>query len=344
MLHVLVAPLLVSLFTNGALSDPGAGEPLPLKPIFDGKTLDGWVNYKTGKAPDNWGVEDGALVRLGGGGDIMTAAQYDNFELHLEWKIAAKGNSGIMYRVRSGDGAPYFSGPEYQVFDDAGHGLDAGSNVSAGALYGLVSPEGKSLKPTGEYNSARIVLQGDHLEHWLNGKKVLEIELDGEKWKGLVQGSKFKKWSQFGASPIGHIDLQEHGSKVWYRNIRLRPLPPPKPTGMVHADLSPASSHALLHQFAGSGELVVLDVRTQEEYDRGHLARVEHIDFYHKDFKHRLGGLDRDKTYLVYCKVGGRSGKAVGMMKELGFRVAYNMAGGWDRWSAEKRPTAKAVR
>lgn len=194
--------------------------------LFDGKSTDGWIKYSGGgPVTKPWVVEDGALVlTAGGGGDIATAEQFDDFELELEWKVTPGANSGIMYRVRGGDPAPYLSGPEYQILDDDKHADGRNPKTSAGSLYALIAPENKRLKPVGEWNATRIVLKGNHLEHWLNGEKVVETEMAGEAWDALVAGSKFNSWKQFAKSPRGHVVLQDHGDKVAYRNIRIRPI------------------------------------------------------------------------------------------------------------------------
>lgn len=193
--------------------------------LFDGKSLDAWRGYKNEAIGAAWVVEDGALhLSKGGGGDIISKAEFEDFELELEWKVAPGANSGVMYRVRLGDGAPYFSGPEYQILDDAKHADGKNPKTSAGSLYALVAADGKELKPVGEWNTTKIVIKGNQLEHWLNGKKVVDIEIGGESWNKLVEGSKFKSWTQFGKSPKGHICLQDHGDKVWYRNIRVTKL------------------------------------------------------------------------------------------------------------------------
>lgn len=193
--------------------------------LFDGKSLKGWRKYN-GKEPGRaWVAEDGVLhLKQRGGGTIISEQQFGDFELQLEWKVAKGSNSGIMYRVREGDRAPYFSGPEYQILDDANHRDGKNPKTSAGSLYALVAPEGKELKPVGEWNTCRIVLKGSHLEHWLNGKKVVEIEMHSPKWESLVKASKFAKWKPFGTVKKGHIAIQDHGDPVWFRSIRIRAL------------------------------------------------------------------------------------------------------------------------
>lgn len=195
-------------------------------PLFDGKSLNGWKTYAGGgPVADKWVAEDGVLHLTGkGGGHIITEATFDNFELEFEWKISPGGNSGVMYRVRTGDKAPHFSGPEYQVLDDSSHRDGQDEKKSAGSLYALIAAKGKKVNPVGEWNQSRIVLKGNHLEHWLNGVQVVETELHTDEWKALVGDSKFRTWEQFAQTAKGHICLQDHGDPVWYRNIRIRPL------------------------------------------------------------------------------------------------------------------------
>lgn len=193
--------------------------------LFDGQSLDGWTKYNGQPVRSGWVAEDGVLsLKKKGGGDIITKEEFENFELEFDWKITPGGNSGVMYLVRTGDPAPYFSGPEYQVLDDAKHRDGKNPKTSAGSLYALVAAKGKELKPVGEWNTAKIVLNNHHLEHWLNGKKVVDIQVGGDKWNELVKNSKFKAWSQFGKADKGHICLQDHGDPVSYRNLRIRRL------------------------------------------------------------------------------------------------------------------------
>lgn len=193
--------------------------------LFDGRTTNGWRGFRKATMPDGWAVVDGALTRVGPGGDIITIDQFKNFELTLEWKIAPGGNSGIFFRVSEEAQRTFESGPEMQVLDDAAH-PDAGSRLtSAGANYALhPSPPG-IVRPAGEWNQVRIVVNGAHVEHWLNGVKVVEYELWTPEWEALVRASKFAEWPTYGRARRGHIALQDHGDWVAYRNIKLRELP-----------------------------------------------------------------------------------------------------------------------
>ena len=193
--------------------------------LFDGTDLSKFRGYKKLDIPGGWKVEDKTLVfDASGRGDIMTKEMYENFELRFDWKVSKGANSGVMYRVTPGDGAPYISGPEYQILDDAVHRDGKNPKTSAAAIYAMVAPAGKKLKPVGEWNSARIMIHNNRLEHWLNGARVAASEIGSEQWKQLKNASKFKTWKKFGVSSRGHIAFQDHGDKVWYRNIRIRKI------------------------------------------------------------------------------------------------------------------------
>jgi hypothetical protein len=195
------------------------------RPLFDGKSTAGWRGYKKTEMPRGWQVVDGALTRVGEGGDIITNDQFGNFELALEWKVAPGGNSGIFYRVTEEGEQSYHSGPEMQVLDDARH-KDGGSRLtSAGSLYGIYGAPAGVVKPAGEWNAVRIVVNGSHVEHWLNGVKVVDYELGGPDWEKRVGEAKFKEWPAYGRAKRGHIALQDHGDWVAYRNIKIKVLP-----------------------------------------------------------------------------------------------------------------------
>jgi hypothetical protein len=201
--------------------------------LFDGKTTDGWRGYRKDAFPDKgWTIEDGCLrvVAGGGGGDIITSNQYADFELALEWRVAEKANSGIMYRVTEKHGASWQTGPEYQILDDLGTGTAPDNPHSAGALYDLYAPSsGKVVKPAGEFNQTRILIKNNRLVHWLNGVKIVECRLDSDDWKQRIAGSKFSKYEGFGVQPKGYIALQDHGNDIWFRNIKVRDLAAPLP-------------------------------------------------------------------------------------------------------------------
>ena len=193
--------------------------------LFDGKSLDHFRGYKSEKIGKGWKIDGDSLMFDGsGGGDLMTKEKYTDYELMFEWKVTEGANSGVMYRVTTGDNAPYLSGPEFQILDDAKHRDGKKETTSAGSLYALYVPEGKKTKPVGEWNSAKITHKGNLIEHWLNGKKVVSAEIGSDDWNKRVANSKFKNWKKFGASQSGHIALQDHGNKVWFRNIKIKTM------------------------------------------------------------------------------------------------------------------------
>jgi len=199
------------------------------KLLFDGKAATDWRGYQQKTLPGGWTVIDGALALTSGSGepssgDIVTRAEYSNFELRLEWRIAKDGNSGIMYRVSEEYEAPYESGPEMQVLDDAGHADGKSRLTAAGSCFGLYPAPAGIVKPAGEWNEVRIIAEGAHVEHWLNGVKVVAYELWSPDWRGRVASSKFKQWPGYGMSKKGRIALQDHGNAVSYRSIRIRKL------------------------------------------------------------------------------------------------------------------------
>jgi hypothetical protein len=194
------------------------------KLLFDGKTTDGWRGYKKDKMPDGWQVVEGVLTRAKGGGDICTVEEFADFEFAATWRIAAGGNSGIMYRVSETGGAPYETGPEYQVLDNAKHPDGKKPKTSAGSVYDVIEPAKDVCKPAGEWNVTKIVAKGNHLEHWLNGEKVVECEIGSEDWNKRIAASKWAKTARYAKESKGHIDLQDHGDKVEFKNIKVREL------------------------------------------------------------------------------------------------------------------------
>ncbi len=192
--------------------------------LFDGESLEHWRGFGRDDLPDGWAARDGMLTRVGPGGDIITRETFDDFELVAEWRVESGGNSGILYRGDELADYIYKTAPEMQVLDDAGH-TDGGSPLtSAGAVYGLYPAPRGVVQPAGEWNHARIVADGAHVEHWLNGEKVAEYEQGSEEWDRLVAESKFAQWPRFGTLREGHIGLQDHGDRVEYRNLKIRPI------------------------------------------------------------------------------------------------------------------------
>lgn len=190
--------------------------------LFDGESLNGWRGYNRSDLPGGWDAVDGTLARTGPGGDIITDREFEDFELRLEWRLEPGGNSGIFYRAAEGEEWVYHSAPEYQVLDDERHPDGQSPLTSAGANYGLHAARRGVVRPVGEWNEARIVVEGDRVQHWLNGMLVVEYELGSPAWQALVDASKFSQWPAYGQADRGHIGLQDHGDPVWYRNIKIR--------------------------------------------------------------------------------------------------------------------------
>jgi hypothetical protein len=195
------------------------------KLLFDGQTTTGWRDYGKPTISDGWKVQDGALTRVGAGGDIISTDEFKNFELTIDWKIEIGGNSGIFWRASEDSDAIYWNAPEMQVLDDAKHPDGQSPLTSAGAAYDLYPAPPGHVHPGGEWNFARLVVNGNHVEQWLNGLKMVEFELGSRDWDSKLAGSKFKPHLRFGKNAQGHIGLQDHGNVVAFRNIKIRVLP-----------------------------------------------------------------------------------------------------------------------
>lgn len=204
--------------------------------LFDGTSFDGWHFYNGGEISEPWKLEDGTMVLYppekrteGEVFDIVTDKDYTNFVLSLEWKISKGGNSGIFYGISEEEkyGVPYVTGPEIQVLDDDNH-PDAknGTTHQAGALYDMIAPSEKTVKPAEEWNSVEIMVNHGTNEGYViqNGVKIVEFPVHGPEWDNMVANSKFKGWEGFGAYQTGKIGLQDHGNVVAYRNIKIKEL------------------------------------------------------------------------------------------------------------------------
>ena len=256
------------------------------KLLFDGKTTSGWRNF--GKTTLNEGceVQDGNLVILGKGGemggDIVTVDQYEDFELYLEWAISPGGNSGIFFHVlEDGYSGPYETGQEYQLIDDIGFPEKLEEWQKTGADYAMHTAEDKVLKPVGEFNSSKIIVKNGQVEHWLNEKQVLAYELWTDEWKALVQNCKWKDYPAYGLARKGYIGIQNHGSEITFRNIKIRDLTEPGKSIFNGTNLDGWKIHGTEKWYVEDG-LLVCESGPDKQY--GYLATEKK----YKDFILRL--------------------------------------------------------
>lgn len=221
------AALAGMLAAGSAAAQAGAARPTPAgawHSLFDGKTMDQWRGYRNGDI-SNWRVDSGTITKTGNPADIITRVPYANFELELDWKISKGGNSGIFYRGTEEYEHIYWSAPEFQILDDANAPDGTNRLTAAGADYGMYPSPAGVEKPAGEWNTARIVVDGRHVEHWLNGRKLLEYDLGSADWAARVKASKFSAWPDYGKAATGYIGVQGHeDGTLWLRNIRIREL------------------------------------------------------------------------------------------------------------------------
>ena len=198
------------------------------RPLFNGKTLEGWKNAQHDTLPEkSWSVENGELTfdpSKGHGSDIITTRSFKDFDLSVQFKISEGGNSGIKYFLLPNTSL----GCEFQIIDDNKHPdakLGVNGNRKTGALYDILPADpNKPYKPAGEWNTARIVVKGNHAEHWLNGVKIVAYERDSEAFKEAIAKSKFNTTQGFAAAVSSPILLQAHGDKVTFRNIKIKEL------------------------------------------------------------------------------------------------------------------------
>jgi cytochrome c len=205
--------------------------------LFDGKTTKGWRNYNKQTIGERWKVADGVLYldvsnknadgfQVGGGGDIITAEEYENYELRLEWKIAKCGNSGLIYHIHEDSSIryPWQTGPEFQLLDNACHPDAKIKKHRAGDFYDVIESSIETVKPAEEWNKIRLICKGTKVEHWMNGKKVIDTDMGSAAFKSLLPNSKWKDHAKFGTFSKGRIGLQDHGDGISFRNIKLRKL------------------------------------------------------------------------------------------------------------------------
>ena len=196
------------------------------KLLFDGKSTNGWRGFRQSAMPSHgWEIADDSLVcNKGTGGDIVTDEQFGDFELSFEWKVEPGGNSGVFFRVSEDEPYVWLTGPEMQLLDNERHRDGENPLTSAGANYALHAPEADHSYPAGSFNHSRLLVKGRHVEHWLNGTKLFAYEIGSDDWLTRVAQSKFSDMPKYGRNTSGHIALQDHGDRVWFRNIKIRPL------------------------------------------------------------------------------------------------------------------------
>ena len=193
--------------------------------LFDGERVTGLRGYKEVGFPNSWEIVDGTLKTIPGYGvDLISVDIYSNFELELEWKVPEGGNSGIFYFATEEGDYIWQSAPEMQVLDDKKHSDGKNTLTSAGALYAMIAPTKSVVNPVGEFNQVRIKVKDNHVEHWLNGTKVVEYEYQSDAMWDLVAKSKFNTMPLFAKASEGHIGIQGDHGEIWYRNIRIRKL------------------------------------------------------------------------------------------------------------------------
>jgi hypothetical protein len=212
--------IFASAFTLNASAQNGWSD------LFDGKSTKGWHTYNKTEVK-GWHVMGGVLMTHGGNGDLVSDKEYENFELEFEFKAAKKGNSGVIYKVteKADLEHTFYSGPEYQIIDDKNYPDPIKDVQKTGANYDIQSANDLTIvKPAGEWNKGRLIIKNNHIEHWLNGVKVVEYEYGSDKWKADVAKSKFASWEYAKPHAKGKIALQDHGDMVSFRNMRIKEL------------------------------------------------------------------------------------------------------------------------
>ncbi|MDQ6769514.1 MAG: DUF1080 domain-containing protein [Gemmatimonadota bacterium] len=195
------------------------------RPLFDGTSTSLWRGYREQSLPPGWLIVDGVLTKSNPVGDIVTKGQFGNFELALDWKLSPGGNAGVFYRGTEEYDHIYWSAPEYQLLDDAGHPDGKSRLTSAGSAFALYPAPAGVVHPAGQWNSTLIIVDGNHVQHWMNGQKLLEYDLGSPDWEARIKSSKFSAYLHFGRASRGYIGIQgDHDATLWIRNVRIREI------------------------------------------------------------------------------------------------------------------------
>ena len=307
--------------------------------LFDGSTTDAWRGFKKETLPAGWKAENGLLITSGEGGDlggdIITKEKFEDFILELEWKISPGGNSGVFFRVVEGDHpAVYATGPEYQLIDDIGFEYPLEDWQKTGANYAMhnADPNKKIIKPAGEWNATKIKVADGVVTHWLNGEKVVEYQLWDDEWKALVNESKWKDYPDYGLAVTGHIGLQDHGSPVYFRNIKIQDLTQKGQSLFGGNDLEGWTIYGTEKWYVENGELVC---ESGEDKNYGYLATNRE----YRDFVLRLKFLqESDGNSGVFFRSSVEGTKISGWQVEVA-PPGYNSGGIYESygrgWLAE---------
>lgn len=230
---VVISVIILSSYTYMAAKDntlTHSEKKTGWKLLFDGKSMNGWRAYQN-KQTNSWSVKDGVMYCKGSStdksdlrADMITDKQYENFDLSIDWKISPQGNSGILYLATEEFKAAYLSGPEYQIIDDLNFPQKLEDWQKTGANYAMDPAPTAAPNPVGQWNTTRIVVNKGHVQHWLNGKKLLDFEMWTDEWKKKKTEGKWKDAPGYGVSKKGHIGLQDHGSEAWFKNLKIKEL------------------------------------------------------------------------------------------------------------------------
>ena len=267
--------------------------------LFDGSSLDKWRDYNGEELTIPWFVEDGTITAKGDGSDetgyIVTKKEYENFEMKWDWKIADEGNSGVLYHVveNSKFKVPYVTGPEYQLIDELNfpETLEDWQKTAADYAMYTTDPAKTNIKPAGEWNTSKIVFDNGHVEHWLNGEKVVEFEAWTDDWHARKNSGKWTSAPEYGLATKGAICLQDHGSAAWFRNVKIKELP--RKTKEVELfngeDLTGWEAYGTEKWYVEDG-LLICESGPDKEY--GYLATRDYYNDYDfsVDFKQEADG------------------------------------------------------